>query len=58
VASAEAAALLEGFKLATKMGRNNILIRMENIIVVQVLKEDEGYSMMQQHFYLHLVVSW
>lgn len=45
VVSAEAAALFEGLKQATRLGCNNILLRMDNVTVVEALNEDEGYSM-------------
>ena len=32
-------------KLATKLGCNNILVRTDNVTLVEALKEDEGYSM-------------
>lgn len=35
VESAEAAALVEGLKLATAMGCNSILVQMDNLIVVE-----------------------
>ena len=36
---------MKGLKLVNRLGRNNVLIRMDNITVVQALKQDEGYSM-------------
>lgn len=45
IVSAEAAALLEGLKLASRLGYDNILVRMDNVTVVRALNKDEGYSM-------------
>ena len=44
VVLAEAAALLEGLKLAQSIGCNNLLVRMDNLIVVQALHSNEGHS--------------
>uniref|UniRef100_A0A8I7B4L5 RNase H type-1 domain-containing protein n=1 Tax=Hordeum vulgare subsp. vulgare TaxID=112509 RepID=A0A8I7B4L5_HORVV len=45
VVSAEAAALLEGLKLVESTGCNNLLVRMDNLTVVQALHNNEGHSM-------------
>lgn len=43
VVSAEAVSLLEGLKLIQRMGCNNVFIRMDNIIVVNALRLNEGH---------------
>lgn len=45
VVAAEAAALLEGLKLCLAAGCSNIMVRMDNIIVVEALKLNEGHAM-------------
>ncbi|XBI42163.1 hypothetical protein VPH35_126525 [Triticum aestivum] len=45
VFTTEAAALLEGLKLARDTGCNNLVVRSGNITVVAALKFNEGYSM-------------
>ena len=45
VFTTEAAALLEGLKLARDTGCNNLLVRSDNITVVDALRFNEGYSM-------------
>ena len=45
VFTAEAAALLEGLKLARDTGCNNLVVRSDNITVVDALRFNEGYSM-------------
>ncbi|KAI4982641.1 hypothetical protein ZWY2020_023133 [Hordeum vulgare] len=45
VVSAEAAAVHEGLKLLQSLGCNNVQVRMDNIIVVEALRLNEGYSM-------------
>ena len=43
--SAEAAALVEGLKLAHNIGCNSLLVQMDNLVVVEALKFNSGYSM-------------
>ena len=45
VVSAEAAALLEGIKLLQSLGCNNVMPRMDNIVVVDALRMNEGHAM-------------
>jgi ribonuclease HI len=45
VVSAEAAALLEGLKLVQSLGCNDILVRMDNITVVDAIRMNEGHAM-------------
>ena len=45
VFTTEAAALLEGLKLARDTGCNNLLVRSDNITVVDVFRFNESYSM-------------
>ncbi|XBH73973.1 hypothetical protein VPH35_101004 [Triticum aestivum] len=45
VVSAESAALVEGLKLALNIGCNSILVQMDNLMVVEVLNLNTGYSM-------------
>lgn len=45
VVSAEAAALVEGLKLANIIGCNSILVQMDNLTVVQALQQNSGQSM-------------
>ena len=45
VVSAEAAALLEGIKLLQILGCNNVMLRMDNIVVVDALRMNEGHAM-------------
>jgi ribonuclease HI len=44
VVSAEAAALLEGLKLLQSLGCSNIMVRMDNVEVVDALRLNEGQS--------------
>ena len=46
VETAEAAAILEGMKLAKETGCHNVIVRSDNITVVEALKLNGGYSMM------------
>lgn len=45
VFSAEAAAVLEGLKLTRDTGYQNLVVRSDNITVVDVIRWNEGYSM-------------
>lgn len=45
IVSAEAAPLLEGLKLIQNIGCNNVLVRMDNVTVVEALRLNEGHSM-------------
>ena len=45
IVSAEAAALVEGLKLAHSIGCNSLLVQMDNLVVVEALKFNSGYSM-------------
>lgn len=45
IISAEAAALVEGLKLALNIGCNSIYIQMDNLVIVEALKQNTGYSM-------------
>jgi ribonuclease HI len=45
VVSAEAAALLQGLKFTESLGCNNVLVRMDNSVVVDALRLNEGQSM-------------
>ena len=44
VVSAEATTQLEGLQLAQGTGCNNLLVRMDNLIVVEALQNNEGHS--------------
>ena len=45
IVSAESAALVEGLKLALNIGCNSILVQMDNLVVVEALNLNTGYSM-------------
>nr|XP_020198839.1 spidroin-1-like [Aegilops tauschii subsp. strangulata] len=45
VVSAEAAALREGLKLLQNLGCSNVMVRMDNIVVVDCLRLNEGHAM-------------
>lgn len=45
VFTTEVAALLEGLKLARDTGCNNLVVRSDNITMVDALRFNEGYSM-------------
>lgn len=45
IVSAEVAALVEGLKLALRIGCNAIFIQMDNLVVVEALNHNIGYSM-------------
>ena len=45
IVAAEAAALVEGLKLALQLGIDSLLIQMDNLIVVESLKSNSGHSM-------------
>lgn len=45
VVSAEAAALAEGLKLARSTGCSNLVVRSDNITLVEAINLNEGYSM-------------
>ncbi|XBH97489.1 hypothetical protein VPH35_127150 [Triticum aestivum] len=45
IETAEAAAILEGLKLAKETGCHNVIVRSDNITVVEALKLNGGYSM-------------
>ena len=43
IVSAEAATLVEGLKLAQKIGCNSVLVQMDNMVVVESLKFNTGH---------------
>ena len=45
VVSAEAAALVEGLKLASRVGANSILVQSDSVIIAEVLQQNFGHSM-------------
>lgn len=45
IVSAEAAALVEGLKLALRLGINSLLVQMDNLVVVEALNMNTGQAM-------------
>ena len=45
VVSAEAAALVEGLKLASSIDANSILVQMDNLVIVEAIQQNIGHSM-------------
>ncbi|XBJ08758.1 hypothetical protein VPH35_013988 [Triticum aestivum] len=50
VETAEAVAMLKGLKLAKEIGCHNVVVRSDNITVVEALKLNGGYSMVAAPF--------
>ena len=45
IITAETAALQEGIKLIQSIGSNHVLVRMDNVTMVEALRHNEGHSM-------------
>ena len=51
VVCAEAAALREGLKFLQNLGCNNVLVRMDNIIITDAIKENEAKAWWRHLFW-------